>query len=79
MKRVEVLLSDIEPVDPSRLSEKRLHDLQNGFSSFDECLNLRSDPIKLEGKFPPYSITVGRHRVHLARQKGYKSVPALLD
>lgn len=79
MRRIEVLLSDIEPVDSSTLSQRRLDELQNGFSSFDECLNLRSDPLKLEGSFPPYSITDGHHRIYLARQKGYTSVNALLD
>lgn len=78
MRRIQVLLSEIEPVSLSALSTERLALLQNGFHSFDECLSLTSDPIILEGEHPPYSITDGRHRIYLARQKGYTSVSALL-
>lgn len=79
MRRVQVLLSDIEQVSLTALSTERLALLQNGFHSFDECLNLKSDPIKLEGENPPYLITDGRHRIYLARQKGYTLVSALLE
>lgn len=74
----QVSLSDIESVDKSDLSESRLKTLLNGYSSFEEVLNSKSDPIALDRRSgKPYSITDGRHRIYLARQKGYSSVPVI--
>lgn len=73
----QVPLSEIEHVNPSDLSQSRLHTLQHGFSSFDDTLNSRSTPIALDGKSgKPYKIIDGRHRIYLARKLGYKAVPA---
>ncbi len=69
-----VSLSDIVSVSRSELSEDRLHDLENGHDPFDRVLNSSSDPITLDKKFRPYRIIDGRHRVYLARKKGYSSV-----
>jgi len=71
-----VSLSDIESVSRSDLRESRLRDLENGYDSFDKVLNSSSDPIALDNSSRPYRITDGRHRVYLARQKGYSSVNA---
>jgi hypothetical protein len=74
----QVSLSDIEPVKKSELKDSRLRDLLNGHDSFEKVLNSKSDPIALDGKSgKPYKIIDGRHRVFLARQKGYSSVPAI--
>ncbi len=74
----QVSLSDIESVDKRDLSESRLKTLLNGYNSFEEVLNSKSDPIALDrGSGKPYRIIDGRHRVYLARQKGYSSVPAI--
>ena len=37
-------------------------------------LNSNSDPITLDKSKKPYTILDGRHRIFLARQKGYKKV-----
>jgi hypothetical protein len=75
----EVALSDIENVDRNNLKNSRLDDLLNGFNTFEEVLsdNASGDPIALysnEHNKPPYSISDGRHRIYLARQKGYKKI-----
>lgn len=73
----EISLSDIEDVSSGDLSQRRLDDLQNGYSSFDEVLNSSSDPITLDDSSgTPYSIVDGRHRIYLARKMGYSRVPA---
>lgn len=69
-----VSLSDIENVNRSDLSDRRLHDLENGHDPFERVLNTSSDPITLDRKTKPYRIIDGRHRVYLARKKGYSSV-----
>lgn len=74
---VQVRLSDIERVDLNDLDERRLKTLLNGYSSFEEVLRSESDPIALDKATKPYSIIDGRHRVHLARQKGYSEVRAI--
>lgn len=73
---VTVSLSDIESVNRSELSARRLNDLQNGYSSFETVLSSSSDQITLDKSRRPYQIIDGRHRVYLARQKGYSSVSA---
>ena len=70
------LCDDIEGVYHSDLSERRLKDLLHGYSSFDDVLYSRSDPITLEDRGKPYRIIDGRHRIYLAREKGYSTVPA---
>ena len=71
-----VELSDIESVSRSALDTDRLHMLENGHDPFNAVLNSASDPIALDGSRKPYRIVDGRHRVYLARQKGYSSVQA---
>jgi hypothetical protein len=71
---VTVALTDIESVDRSELSDKRLNDLQNGYSSFDEVLKNSNDPIALDKSSTPYRIIDGRHRIYLARKNDYRSV-----
>lgn len=75
MSRQNVSLSDIREISRSELDSGRLGMLENGYSSFEEVLNSSSDPIVLDGDIP-YDITDGRHRIYLARQKGYSSVYA---
>lgn len=70
-----VSLSDIENVSQSSLSQRRLDTLQNGYDPFDKVLVSKSDPIKLSGS-KPYRIIDGRHRIYLARKKGYSSIQA---
>jgi hypothetical protein len=40
-------------------------------------LNSESEPIALDMSSKPYKIIDGRHRVYLARQKGYTEVRAV--
>lgn len=73
----DVDLDDIEDVDAWQLNSSRLNMLKNGHDSFDDVLNSWSDPITLEDRSgPPYKIIDGRHRIYLARQRGYSTVPA---
>lgn len=70
-----IQLSDIENVNREELDQRRLDTLLHGFSPFDQVLQSRSDPITLDKRFgKPYRIVDGRHRIFLARQKGYQSV-----
>ncbi len=69
-------LSSIEDVSREELSEDRLNTLLNGYSPFDEVLYSSGEPIALDLPGPPYRIIAGRHRIYLARQRGYTSVPA---
>ena len=71
---MKVFLSDIENVTRSSLSQRRLDDLLNGYSSFEQVLNSSSDPIALDCSSKPYQIIDGRHRIYLARKKGYTFV-----
>ncbi len=75
---IKVALSDIEQIDFRRdnLKQSRIDTLLDGYSSFEEVINSKSDPITLSGANKPYEIIDGRHRVYLARQKGYTHVPA---
>lgn len=75
-QRVNVSLSDIEHISQSDLSNAKLNSLVNGYDSFEYQLNDSNEPIALSGS-RPYTIINGRHRVFLARQKGYSSVPAI--
>lgn len=70
----KISLSEIENVSRSELSDSRLKTLENGYDSFDKILNSSSDPITLDQSSKPYKIIDGRHRVFLARNKGYSSV-----
>lgn len=72
----KISLSDIESVNRSDLSDNRLKTLENGYDSFETVLNSSSDPIALDKSSKPYRIIDGRHRVYLARKKGYSSVNA---
>lgn len=74
---VKVNLDDIESVNEGDLNQKKLNSLENSYDSFEDQLNSRSNPIALDKNTTPYKIIDGRHRVFLARQKGYTSVPAV--
>ena len=69
-----VNLSDIEAVSRGELSSVKLDALENSYDSFEHQLNSSSDPIAVSCGSKPYRITNGRHRVYLARQKGYSTV-----
>ena len=71
-----VSLSDIESVSRGELETSKLEALENGYDSFETQLNSKNSPIALDGTSMPYRIINGRHRIYLARQKGYYSVPA---
>lgn len=73
-----ISLRDIRNVSVSELSGSRLSTLENGYSSFEEVLESKSDPITLTGS-KPYDIIDGRHRVYLARKKGYSSINAIIN
>lgn len=75
-QRANVPLNDIRHVSQSELSNKKLNALENGHDSFEYQLNSSSNPIALTGG-KPYDISDGRHRIFLARQKGYRYVPAI--
>jgi hypothetical protein len=73
----DVDLDDIEDVNSYDLSDRRLEMLEGGHDSFDDVLNSWSDPITLDRRGgPPYTIIDGRHRIYIARERGYSSVPA---
>lgn len=74
----QVKLSDIEQVNYSDLEPQKLKALVNSFDSFVAQLNSQQNPIALDSKRRPYTIINGRHRIYLARQKGYSRVPARL-
>ena len=76
----DIDLNDIEDVDASELSKSRLETLENGHDSFEDVLASNSDPITLDGSSGiPYSIIDGRHRIYLARERGYTSVTAQIE
>lgn len=70
----EVFLSDIEDINSKDLIDSRIYNLQNGYDPFDKVLNSKSDPITLDDSEKPYTIIDGRHRIFLARKKGYEKV-----
>lgn len=74
---VMVKLSDIERVDRSELKDSRLTTLENGYDPFEKVLRSESDPIALDKSTRPYRIIDGRHRIYLARKKGYSEVQAI--
>ena len=71
-----VNLSDIEMVHKSYLENKKLYALENSYDSFETQLNSKSEPIALDCTSKPYKIINGRHRIYLARVKGYTTVNA---
>ena len=76
----DVDLDDIEEISRRDLSASRLDTLRNGHDSFDDVLNSRSDPITLDRSGgTPYEVIDGRHRIYLAREKGYSKVPAQFE
>jgi len=75
MIKIFVPLTEIEEVNRQELDQRRLDALLHGFSPFDQVLKSESDPLTLDKRFgKPYRIIDGRHRIFLARQKGYQSV-----
>lgn len=74
----QIYLSDIENVTKLELNDSKLKALENSYDSFEDQLNSKSTPIALDEKQgKPYRIINGRHRVYLARRKGYSKVPAV--
>lgn len=72
-----VALADIENVERHELRDGRLQQLLAG--SLDDALSKSSEPIRIDKTYgKPYKIINGRHRIYLCRQKGYKSVPAVV-
>lgn len=76
MSLEDVPLALIEEVRDAELMPERIELLLNGYSTFEDVLRSRADPITLDRPGPPYRIIDGRHRIYLARQRGYMSVPA---
>jgi hypothetical protein len=72
-----IRLIDIENVYRADLETSKLHALENSYDSFEAQLNSRNNPIALDRSSRPYKIINGRHRIFLARQKGYSSVHAV--
>ena len=72
-----VSLSDIEMVYKSELESKKLYALENSYDSFESQLNSKLDPIALDCTSKPYKIINGRHRIYLARLKGYITINAI--
>jgi len=70
----EVNLNDIVDVRLSELDQKKLYSLENSYDSFEYQLNSSKNPIALDCSSKPYKIINGRHRIYLARQKGYKTI-----
>ncbi len=74
-----VSLKDIEDINPDELNPNRLRQLENGFCSFEDLIYGKcSDPIALDKSIKPYRVIDGRHRIYLARKKGYSKVKARL-
>lgn len=78
MKTQYVDVGDIESVCMSELKKTRLDTLLHGYSPFEIVLKNSSDPIALDKKRGrPFRIIDGRHRVFLARQKRYRTIPVV--
>ncbi len=77
-KFYEVVLDDIEQVRYSDISQRKLDALENSYDSFEYQVNNCSDDnaIALSGYGAPYTIINGRHRIYLARQKGWQTIRA---
>lgn len=76
-KTYKVNLSDIRNIEQSELENNRLNTLLQGHSSFEKVLESYSDPITIDaGNGKPFGVLDGRHRIYLARQKGYSSISA---
>ena len=79
MIKIFVKLTDIENVSRQELDQRRLDTLLRGFSPFEQVLKSESDPITLDLRLgKPYRIIDGRHRIFLARQRGFQNVFACL-
>jgi len=72
----KIQLSQIKNIDLQDLDEKRLNTLLNGYDPFHIVLNSQSDPITLDISKIPYDVIDGRHRVYLARKKGFSEINA---
>jgi len=82
MRTETIALSDIESVSAGDLKSSRLRDLENGYHTFSYLFENNaslSDPIVVSKHRRPYVIINGRHRIFLARQKGYRSVQCLVQ
>ena len=74
----QINLSDIENVKLNDLDSKKLYWLENGADSFDYQVNQCTDEnaVALSNGTNPYEILNGRHRIYLARQKGWRTIRA---
>jgi hypothetical protein len=74
-----VRISEIKIPNKNELNEGKLRSLENSPDSLESLLQSKSDPIRLEGQYPPYRVTSGRHRVYLAYQRGIGVIPASVE
>ena len=82
-----VPLAQIQYISPSKLSAKKLAQLNTAPVSLNETFSgyvnpfthEADEPIVLDNTKTPYQIINGRHRIHLARQKGLTEVKAYLQ
>lgn len=77
MRTEKIKLSDIRNIESKELDNRRLDTLQNEYTKFEELLENNTstkDPIMIDKSVYPYAITDGRHRIFLARQKGYTHI-----
>ena len=74
----QVDLSDIESVNYSDLNPNKLDALENSYDSFEYQVNNCSDDnaVALSKGGSKYQIINGRHRIYLARKKGWSSIRA---
>lgn len=82
MRSENIRLNDIESVSRYDLSDRRLDTLLNGHHKFEylfENNTSLSDPIVIDKSRSPYVIINGRHRIFLARKKGYSSVVCFIQ
>jgi hypothetical protein len=74
--RVEaVLLVDIEAIDELKLDRLKLHEI---IIDFENVIYASVEPILLEKRLGrPFKILDGKHRIHAARRKNKKLIPAI--
>ena len=76
MEIVQVKMSDIKVPNRSELNEAKIRGVETAYDSLDTQLNSKTDPVSLRRDTFPYEVYTGRHRVYVAYQRGYTSIPA---